>query len=151
MKLQKLLYYAHSWHLAIKDGPLFEDDIEAWPWGPVVRNIYIEFKRFKASPIQGTRAKIIIKEGNNILDWRVITPYVSNQDQKQFIREVWETHKDYSGIQLSNATHFPGEPWAIVKEARGGILDDKPKIENDLIKSIFKAKLENASGTPSAT
>ena len=39
LKLQKLLFYAHAWHLAIKKAPLFDEDFEAWPWGPVVRDI----------------------------------------------------------------------------------------------------------------
>ncbi len=44
MKLQKLLFYAHAWHLAYDRGPLFENDFEAWPWGPVVRNVYMQIK-----------------------------------------------------------------------------------------------------------
>ncbi|MDA0665038.1 MAG: DUF4065 domain-containing protein [Proteobacteria bacterium] len=43
LKLQKLLFYANAWYLALHDDSLFDEDIEAWPWGPVVRNIYIEF------------------------------------------------------------------------------------------------------------
>lgn len=51
---------------------------------------------------------------------------------------------------MSNATHAPGEPWTVVKEAFGN-LDGKPKIENDLIRDIFKAKLaENAANTSAA-
>jgi uncharacterized phage-associated protein len=143
MKLQKLVYYAHAWHLAIKGKELFEDDIEAWPWGPVVRNLYIEFKEFGSKPISGKRAKIIVKDGNNNpLDWRVVTPYVIDPETKVFIKSVWDSHKEFTGIQLSNATHIEGEPWAIVRESMGGDLRDKPKIENELIKQVFKLKLE---------
>jgi len=39
MKLQKLVYYAQAWALALQDGPLFEDTIEAWPSGPVIRKL----------------------------------------------------------------------------------------------------------------
>lgn len=149
MKLQKLVYYAHAWHLAIMGEALFEDDIEAWPWGPVVRNIYIEFKGFGSSPIRSKRATIILKEGTSPSDWRIVTPYVLNEDQRRFIKSVWDTHKNFTGVQLSNATHADGEPWTIVERARGGNLSDKPKIENELIKSVFQAKLRNAS-SPSA-
>lgn len=143
MKLQKLVYYAHAWHLAIKGSPLFDDDIEAWPWGPVVRNLYIEFKDFKSKPISGRRAQILVKdEDSDPSDWRVITPYPTSSDEKEFIRNVWESHKSFSGVQLSNATHANGEPWAIVNKFKNGDLSDKPKIENDLIESVFRSKLK---------
>ncbi|MEH2444259.1 MAG: type II toxin-antitoxin system antitoxin SocA domain-containing protein [Nostoc sp.] len=35
MKVQKLLYYAQNLHLAMYDEPLFEEEIQAWRYGPV--------------------------------------------------------------------------------------------------------------------
>jgi uncharacterized phage-associated protein len=40
LKLQKLLYYSQAWSLVWDDEPLFEERIEAWPGGPVVREVY---------------------------------------------------------------------------------------------------------------
>jgi uncharacterized phage-associated protein len=40
LKIQKMLYFAQGWHLAYFDVPLFEDPIEAWKYGPVVRPVY---------------------------------------------------------------------------------------------------------------
>jgi uncharacterized phage-associated protein len=37
LKLQKLLYYAQGFYLAIYGKALFEEDIVAWEHGPVVR------------------------------------------------------------------------------------------------------------------
>lgn len=39
MKLHKLVYYAQAWSLALEDEPLFEEPIEAWSNGPVIRNL----------------------------------------------------------------------------------------------------------------
>ncbi len=39
-KLQKLVYYAQAWHLVWEERPLFEDTVEAWANGPVVRSLY---------------------------------------------------------------------------------------------------------------
>ncbi len=39
LKLQKLLYYAQGFHLALYDKLLFSEDIEAWQHGPVVRDV----------------------------------------------------------------------------------------------------------------
>jgi uncharacterized phage-associated protein len=44
MKLQKLLYYQQGFHLAYFGKPLFEEDIEAWMYGPVVPSVYSHFK-----------------------------------------------------------------------------------------------------------
>lgn len=44
LKLQKLLYYAQGFHLAIYGKPLFNDPIEAWRYGPVVASVYHRYK-----------------------------------------------------------------------------------------------------------
>jgi uncharacterized phage-associated protein len=52
LKLQKLLYYAQGFYLAMHDGePLFGEPIEAWDHGPVVPQIYQAFKPFGNNPI----------------------------------------------------------------------------------------------------
>src|SRR5258706_11347865 len=40
MKLQKLVYYSQAWSLVWDDNPLFPEEIEAWPKGPVVPALY---------------------------------------------------------------------------------------------------------------
>ena len=39
-KLQKLVYYSQAWHLAWDGTPLFDEPIQAWANGPVVRKLY---------------------------------------------------------------------------------------------------------------
>lgn len=143
MKLQKLLFYSHAWWLAGRDDELFPEDIEAWPWGPVVRNIYTQFNGFGREPIQGRRATELIRTGDGFLDYTFQEPKVVSPEVREYLEQVWETHKSMSGVQLSNATHAPGEPWTIVKD-RYGSLDDKPRIPNELIRDVFKAKLATA-------
>jgi uncharacterized phage-associated protein len=46
MKLQKLVYFAHGWCLALADKPLINEKIEAWQYGPVVSSLYREFKKY---------------------------------------------------------------------------------------------------------
>ncbi|PSR28652.1 MAG: hypothetical protein C7B46_18995 [Sulfobacillus benefaciens] len=51
MKLQKFVYYAQAWSLVWDERPLFEEDIEAWPNGPVVPDLYrIHSEKFLVSP-----------------------------------------------------------------------------------------------------
>ncbi len=44
LKLQKILYFAQSAFLSIQKGPLFDEKIEAWKYGPVIPDIYKIFK-----------------------------------------------------------------------------------------------------------
>ena len=45
LKLQKILYYIQSWHLANFDGDnLFDELPQAWVNGPVYRSVYNQFK-----------------------------------------------------------------------------------------------------------
>lgn len=40
IKLQKLLYYTQAICLAVYDDTIFDDKIEAWIYGPVIREVY---------------------------------------------------------------------------------------------------------------
>lgn len=51
LKVQKLLYYAQGAHLALHDAPLFPESIKAWVHGPVVPQVYHEFKHCGAGAI----------------------------------------------------------------------------------------------------
>ena len=44
LKLQKLVYYAQAWALALLDRPLFEEDFQAWTHGPVVPSVWQRFR-----------------------------------------------------------------------------------------------------------
>lgn len=46
LKLNKLVYYCQVESLRKSGCPLFEDDIEAWQFGPVERAVYGAFARF---------------------------------------------------------------------------------------------------------
>ena len=46
LKLQKLLYYAQAWHLALHDEPLFPEKFQAWISGPVIPRLYWKYKEF---------------------------------------------------------------------------------------------------------
>lgn len=46
LKLQKLVYYSQAWSLVWDERPLFDEKIEAWSNGPVVRDLF-EYHRGK--------------------------------------------------------------------------------------------------------
>lgn len=93
LKLQKLLYYAQGCFLAIKNERLFEDDIVAWAHGPVVEDVYYEFKKFESSGITE------FKESTSIDD-----------DTINLLVDIYDVFGKYSAWGLRNMTHSE-TPW----------------------------------------
>lgn len=47
-KLEKLCYYAQAWYVALFDnGPLFEEEIQAWVHGPAIVALRSEFQPYR--------------------------------------------------------------------------------------------------------
>jgi len=105
LKLQKLLYYAQAWYLALYDEPLFDERIEAWVRGPVVPPVYGEFKLNSWNPIQETPDK----------------PSFPPQVEAH-LNEVMEVYGGYNALHLEQLTHRE-DPWNI---ARNGLPADEP-------------------------
>lgn len=62
MDLQKLLYFAQAWHLAWTGRPIFSEQFEAWPKGPVARSVFREnrYRDLPESPELDDETKLII-------------------------------------------------------------------------------------------
>lgn len=99
LALQKLLYFCQGYSLAVGSDPLFPEDCEAWPHGPVYKEIYHLFKSFKYNPIDDDRFIIL----NNSTD-------VLTDKEKQIIDLVSSTFGAYSGKTLETITHSE-DPW----------------------------------------
>jgi uncharacterized phage-associated protein len=96
LKLQKLLYYAQGFNLALFEQPLFESQIEAWRQGPVCPEIYYEYKN---------------NGGNLISAPKDFEPTsVFSQEQIEFLDEVYEVFGQFSAWKLRNMTHDE-PPW----------------------------------------
>lgn len=134
MKLQKLVYFAHGWHLAIADKPLIDERVEAWKYGPVIPSIYHEFKAFGNTPIT-LRATHFDPE-----NLRLIEATIPKEDNftESLINKIWVVYGKLSAIQLSNMTHLPDTPWT---KTWG---DGAPKgtdMDDNLIKEYFSSKI----------
>jgi uncharacterized phage-associated protein len=108
MKLHKLVFIAYGWHLALKGETLFDEKIEAWEHGPVVRSLYPEFKNFGKDPIT-------VRSVNPLPDW--LEDYVPRVDETDYdtrliLDRVWESFKGFTAWALRNKTHEPDTPWA---------------------------------------
>lgn len=133
MKLQKLVYYAHGWHLALTGKPLINEQVEAWRFGPVIPNIYHEFKHFGNSHITE-----FAREPNS-----GEAPFPQDESTKQFLDKIWKMYGNLTAIQLSNTTHEPGTPWAKTWGDEG--VPMFTDIDENDIKEYFEKKLEKVS------
>ncbi len=66
MHVQKLVYFAHGWFLALKREPLVRERVEAWDYGPVIRQLYDAFRSFGSRPITDRAHELMMKEDGRI-------------------------------------------------------------------------------------
>lgn len=96
LKLQKILYYAQGWSLAMRNQPLFSEDILAWKLGPVVREVYNELKDYGAADLRRQ-------------DYDA-TNSVSDPDTIRFLNSIWQSYGRLTPGDLVNRTHL-SKPW----------------------------------------
>lgn len=150
MKLQKLIYFAHGWHLALYKTPLIDERIQAWEFGPVIRTVYDEFKRFGKSPI-AERAESMEYIGDGEIEF--LKPEIPNADvlTRALLLKVWQSYKHLSAYQLSALTHQPGTPWEKTYAANRGVRN--LTIDDGLITESFQKMADdnrNRAGAASA-
>lgn len=104
MSLLKLIYIAHGWHLELRDAPLFTNRIEAWQYGPVIPEVYKDFRR------QGIDIRKTLKTA----------PAGSlAQEDVDLLEQIYTIYGKLPPFQLSELTHLPGGPWDIATKAGG--------------------------------
>lgn len=99
LKLQKLVYLAHGWSLALHGQPLIKEKPEAWRYGPVIPDLYYAFRKFGGSPI------------TECAPFATVGKQEFSGTEKQLLDAVWKKYKDFSAGQLSTMTHEPGSAW----------------------------------------
>ncbi len=110
LKLQKIVYYAQAWSLALSDKELFKEDFQAWAHGPVLRTL---FDTYTGS---GWEALDLPKEDAPKFD----------EDTTELLNDIWEIYGQHTAKYLEELTHEES-PW---KDARG---DLSPEARSDSI------------------
>jgi len=116
MKLQKIMYYAYGWYYGYFKKKLFEDDIQAWKYGPVIETVYHDVKEYGNYPIEAPITKILFGDGTKTFGISYGTPKFESQNDEdsKFIETIWNAYSKYHATQLSDSTHADGTPWDIV-------------------------------------
>ncbi|UAN20953.1 DUF4065 domain-containing protein [Enterobacter sp. JBIWA003] len=104
LKLQKMVFYADAWYMALNDGDeLISDQFEAWVHGPVARALYVRFAEYK---------------------WRPITEDIACPELPEKVTshldEIYQVFGGFTAYELEQMTHQE-KPWL---QARNGIPSD---------------------------
>lgn len=143
MKLQKLVYFGHGWHLGYGLGALSAEHAEAWRWGPVFPELYHAVKIWGSGPVLEPVRAFEVNDGRR----RWSTPDLPSGENftKKLVERVWEVYGHRSGPALSQLTHEPGGPWRVIRDRNPGKRD--VVIPNPLIREHFARKLQANGGT----
>ena len=104
LQIQKLVYFAHGWMLALYDRPLIKQGFEAWRYGPACRALYSALAMYGKQRIRD----VVLVNGEVFGD-------DFSQEELDLIRQVSKVYGQFSGIQLSRLTHEAGTPWSLAK------------------------------------
>jgi uncharacterized phage-associated protein len=127
MKLQKLVYYSQSWHLAWTGSPLFNEPIQAWAKGPVTPSLYE-----------------MHKGRHEVGQWSRGTPSKLTTTERRVVTAVMQTYGQRSARWLSAQTHRE-TPWI---EARHGLPEgvrSTNEIPQDSMLRFYRALLPTAA------
>lgn len=120
LKLQKIVYYAQSWSLALNDRELFEENFQAWAHGPVVRSL---FDRFNGS-------------GWDALGLPEEAPVI-DKDTEELLMDIWEIYGQHTAKYLEELTHSE-EPWIITRNGLPPEARSEEIIEKSIINTFYK-------------
>lgn len=140
MKIQKLIYIAHGYSLAVRDEPLIDELFEAWKFGPVLESLYQECKKYGYSAI----TNYLHDYGNTAID-KTPAPIPNDIEVNNIIDFVWKTYGCVHPKELSNWTHEKDGPWDKVINSNNGIIYRNEGIDNNIIKEYFKKMIPNDS------
>ncbi len=121
LKLQKLLYYAQGYALALMRRPLFGERIKAWEHGPVVPQVRIAYKDFTG-----------VLPRPEDFDHLAVDPAV-----RAILDRVYAEFGQYAAWALRNMTHDE-RPWTETTQS--------DEIDRQLMADFFAERLNKVAG-----
>ncbi len=118
MQMLKLVYMCHGWMLGLYGRQLIREDVEAWRYGPVIRELYEKIRNYRSQAI----TEVLTEEVNVFDDF-----------EKHIMNQVYLKYGNFSGPALSRLTHLQGSPWDMTYRYHG----QNGVISNDLIEDYY--------------
>ena len=124
-KLQKLVYYAYSWFIAINNenendinSILFDEQPEAWLHGPVFRSLYNKYRQYSWHEVEKVA---------NVIEFE-------NDEIAPFLDKIYDTYSKFNADELEYMTHHE-LPWRNARHGVSVLDSSNNKID---IKDIFR-------------
>lgn len=105
LKLQKLLFYTQVLSILRTGKVLFDNTIEAWEYGPVVPDVYREYKSYGRNVLETTSPNLLFEPAN----------------KKIIIDEVIKDKGRFTGITLMEMTHQL-DSWKLARNSEDKII-----------------------------
>lgn len=123
-RLLKLVYYVQAWSLVYRQRPAFLERIEAWPNGPVARNLWTDLEHHGASSILAAMPL----QSEDALD----------------VENVLAHFGHLSGPELVDLTHAEA-PWANARRGLKPSESSTREITHEAIRSYYSAAWAEAA------
>lgn len=125
MKLQKLMFYAQSWHLRLYNEALIDEFFAKWQYGPVIPSLYHEVKRYGRAPITCAIRQFVGEDA-------LAVPVVPASDRRtmELLDKISSVYGVLRGTQLSWLTHQPDTAWSKTS-------GDNAVIDNNLLRDCI--------------
>lgn len=114
LQLQKMLFFCQCEYLKTHGAPLFDDDIVAWQYGPVVKSVYRMYSYRGASPIRKVERPLRSLISNSYANIKELEgdalAIVQATVRKWIYRPAWD---------MVSQSHRVGGAWDSIYNSRG--------------------------------
>ncbi|MGD1938345.1 MAG: Panacea domain-containing protein [Cyanophyceae cyanobacterium] len=122
LKVQKLTFYAQSYHLGIYGTPLFGEAVRAWKHGPVITSL---------RSLQDCRGNKIPADGS-------FGNPIEDPEALKFLEAIWSTYGCFSADLLVGMTHAD-PPWIEARKLDG----QSPEITQEAMRDYFSSRADD--------
>jgi uncharacterized phage-associated protein len=134
MQLQKLVYIAHGWNLAINGEPLTYDKPEAWEYGPVYKELRRALRAYGRNEVAREIRYEEYFPGGFEDEPEEPAKASIGANERAVIERVYRDYGKFHAFQLSALTHKDGTPWTKVYAGGAG---NSEEIPSEMIRDHF--------------
>lgn len=127
LKMQKLVYYAYAWVLVRQGKRLFNEPIEAWPNGPVVRSLYQDLKKYGSMPISD----------EYVINGEELVRRITVNGVKDDLDAVYEEYMPKAAFELVALTHSE-KPWLEARQGKSATEASSEQIKDETIRATYR-------------
>lgn len=110
LKLQKLLYYINVYWMDKFGVTATMENTEKWQLGPVIKEVYSEYKVNGSYPITEVPKKLVFNRESFFIRYETIEAPSLKQEEVELISEVLEVYGKKGSFELVDETH-EHSPW----------------------------------------